>query len=64
MCACVCVCFRVCVCGGSSLRRTIIVCFGSDFEGGVRTAAFLAGGFVPEAVRGTVNSKYIHITDW
>lgn len=36
----------------------------SDFEGGVRTSAFLSGGFLPEHVRGTINTKYIHITDW
>jgi hypothetical protein len=33
-------------------------------QGGVRTTAFLSGGFLPANVRGTVNSKYIHITDW
>ena len=36
----------------------------SDFEGGVRTAALLSGGYLPPDVRGTINRGYIHITDW
>ena len=29
----------------------------SDFEGGIRTAALVSGGYLPANVRGTVNSK-------
>lgn len=36
----------------------------SEFEGGVRAAAFVGGGFIPEAVRGTVNDGTIAIADW
>ena len=35
-----------------------------DFEGGVRVAAFISGGFVPAALRGTVNHAYVHAVDW
>ena len=31
---------------------------------GVRSAAFLSGGFLPPHVRGTISSKYIHVCDW
>ena len=35
------------------------------FEGGTRVASFVSGGFVPEAKRGTRNTKsVIHIIDW
>ena len=37
---------------------------GTDFEGGVRTAAFVSGGFLPQSVRGTVSHEMIHVTDW
>jgi hypothetical protein len=36
----------------------------SDFEGGVRTVAFLAGGYLPAAVRGGSFSGYIAVADW
>lgn len=36
----------------------------SDFEGGVRTVAFLNGGFLPTSLRGTTNTGLIHIADW
>mmetsp|Transcript_84125 Transcript_84125/g.132832 ORF Transcript_84125/g.132832 Transcript_84125/m.132832 type:complete len:538 (-) Transcript_84125:46-1659(-) len=36
----------------------------SDWEGGVRVNAFVSGGAVPYAKRGTVLSDYIHIADW
>ena len=36
----------------------------SDFEGGVRTVSFLAGGYVPRDVRGGVHTGYISIADW
>ena len=36
----------------------------SDFEGGVRTVAFLAGGYLPPAVRGGSFSGFISIADW
>ena len=34
------------------------------FEGGVRVAAFVAGGFVPSAARGRSAEGYIHACDW
>jgi len=34
------------------------------FEGGVRVAAFAAGGFLPRAARGKKLEANIHITDW
>lgn len=35
------------------------------WEGGVRTVAFMTGGFVPAALRGTTSgAKLIHISDW
>eukprot|EP00041_Stephanoeca_diplocostata_P032567 m.1047454 g.1047454 ORF g.1047454 m.1047454 type:complete len:536 (-) comp24171_c1_seq4:309-1916(-) len=37
---------------------------GTDFEGGVRTAAFVSGGLLPVAVRGTTISQIIHVCDW
>ena len=36
----------------------------SDFNGGVRVAAFVSGGYLPAAVRGTQQSGMIHIADW
>lgn len=36
----------------------------SDWEGGVRVNAFISGGAVPPARRGTVLEEYIHISDW
>ena len=36
----------------------------SDFEGGVRTVAFLAGGYLPPAVRGGSFSGFISMADW
>ena len=36
----------------------------SDWEGGVRTSAFISGGFVPAANRGTSFDGVIHIADW
>merc|ERR1712129_509037 len=36
----------------------------SDWEGGVRTNAFLSGGFVPAANHGTVFSGVVSIADW
>lgn len=37
---------------------------GTDFEGGVRTAAFVSGGLLPPSVRGTVLHSMIHVCDW
>ena len=34
------------------------------FEGGVRTVALVAGGWLPAALQGTVNTGYIHVADW
>lgn len=36
----------------------------TDFEGGVRTAAFVGGGYVPKSQRGTSTNISIHICDW
>ena len=36
----------------------------SEWEGGVRAAAFAGGGFIPEAARGTVSEGMIAIADW
>jgi len=36
----------------------------SDFEGGVRTVAFMAGGALPAAARGTTAGAYVHVTDF
>ena len=36
----------------------------TDFEGGVRVAAFVSGGFVPAAVRGSTLDGYLHCSDW
>eukprot|EP01062_Namystynia_karyoxenos_P059555 TRINITY_DN5099_c0_g1_i1.p1 TRINITY_DN5099_c0_g1~~TRINITY_DN5099_c0_g1_i1.p1 ORF type:complete len:559 (+),score=177.02 TRINITY_DN5099_c0_g1_i1:81-1679(+) len=36
----------------------------TNFEGGVRTAAFATGGLLPAQVRGTRSEGYVHITDW
>ena len=37
---------------------------GTNWEGGIRTAAFVSGGFVPEGRRGTTNPIVFSITDW
>jgi arylsulfatase I/J len=35
------------------------------FDGGMRVAAFISGGFVPPALRGTTNSHtFMHVADW
>ena len=34
------------------------------WEGGVRTAAFVSGGFLPAAQRGTTSDKFFHIADY
>merc|ERR1719503_232407 len=36
----------------------------SDFQGGVRTNAFMSGGFIPERMRGTAFSGIISVADW
>ncbi len=36
----------------------------SEFEGGIRSAAFVSGGLLPASVRGTQQSGIIHVTDW
>jgi hypothetical protein len=36
----------------------------SNWEGGVRAAAFVSGGFVPAHMRGTKLGGYIHMADW
>ena len=35
------------------------------YDGGVRVATFISGGFVPPALRGTTNSHtFMHVADW
>ena len=36
----------------------------SLFEGGIRVNAFVSGGFLPPAVRGTKLNEIVHIADW
>eukprot|EP01061_Rhynchopus_euleeides_P015798 TRINITY_DN2686_c3_g1_i1.p2 TRINITY_DN2686_c3_g1~~TRINITY_DN2686_c3_g1_i1.p2 ORF type:complete len:500 (+),score=185.00 TRINITY_DN2686_c3_g1_i1:60-1559(+) len=36
----------------------------TDFEGGIRAGAFVAGGVLPDAVRGTQLEGYISVADW
>eukprot|EP01065_Artemidia_motanka_P043016 TRINITY_DN5886_c0_g1_i2.p1 TRINITY_DN5886_c0_g1~~TRINITY_DN5886_c0_g1_i2.p1 ORF type:complete len:352 (+),score=108.59 TRINITY_DN5886_c0_g1_i2:90-1145(+) len=36
----------------------------SNWEGGMRTAAFVSGGLVPAHLRGTNNTVNMHIVDW
>merc|ERR1712217_398972 len=36
----------------------------SDWEGGLRVNAFVTGGTIPRAKRGTVLTDYIHVADW
>ena len=36
----------------------------SDFEGGVRATALVAGGVLPRALRGTTSDAVMHIADW
>eukprot|EP01048_Picozoa_sp_COSAG05_P007312 COSAG05_NODE_512_length_9090_cov_33.937827_8_plen_530_part_00 len=36
----------------------------SNWEGGLRTAAFVSGGLVPPALRGTNNTHNFHVVDW
>eukprot|EP01006_Ploeotia_vitrea_P031365 TRINITY_DN63688_c0_g2_i1.p1 TRINITY_DN63688_c0_g2~~TRINITY_DN63688_c0_g2_i1.p1 ORF type:complete len:520 (+),score=55.66 TRINITY_DN63688_c0_g2_i1:23-1582(+) len=37
---------------------------GNNFQGGVRTAAFVSGGLVPTTMRNKVLHQYIHVCDW
>lgn len=34
------------------------------FEGGVRSIAFVSGGFVPLSARGSIRDGYMHLCDW
>ena len=36
----------------------------SNWEGAMRVAAFVSGGFVPKNVRGTHNNHTMHLVDW
>ena len=36
----------------------------SQFEGGIRSAAFVSGGFLPDELRGTQVNGTIHVSDW
>ena len=35
-----------------------------SYDGGTRTAAFVAGGLIPAALRGTTNDDLFHVADW
>jgi hypothetical protein len=35
-----------------------------SWEGGTRTFAFVGGGLLPKATRGTVNNQLMHVADW
>jgi arylsulfatase I/J len=34
------------------------------WEGGIRTPAFVGGGYLPEAARGTTRKDMVHLADW
>jgi arylsulfatase B len=34
------------------------------YEGGTRTAAFLAGGYLPKNLCGTSSDAFVHVADW
>ena len=36
----------------------------SNWEGGIRTNAFVSGGFVPQAMRGSTSTELIALWDW
>ena len=36
----------------------------SDWEGGIRSTAFVSGGYVPKEKRGTSSSALLHVSDW
>ncbi|CAE7326290.1 Arsb [Symbiodinium sp. KB8] len=36
----------------------------SEFEGGVRAAAFASGGWLPRSVQGTRSNELAHVADW
>lgn len=36
----------------------------SNWEGAMRTAAFVSGGLIPQKLRGTQNAANMHIVDW
>lgn len=36
----------------------------TNWEGGMRVAAFVSGGLIPTALRGTSNDQRFHIVDW
>ena len=36
----------------------------SNWEGGLRTATFISGGYIPKSLRGSKNNFNFHIVDW
>eukprot|EP01084_Bolivina_argentea_P114340 203585_1 len=36
----------------------------TPFEGGIRAAAFVSGGYLPKHRRGKISNAFIHIADW
>ena len=54
--------------GAPSTTLDSIDCFcagkHTDFEGGTRLLSFLAGGYLPAQLAGTVHAANIHVADW
>jgi len=63
-------CLRVChhapltLCALSPLTPPPIISLHHSWEGGVRVNAFISGGFVTPAVRGTVAEGLVAVEDW
>eukprot|EP00948_MAST-09A_sp_MAST-9A-sp1_P003988 g3988.t1 len=36
----------------------------TNWEGGMRVASFVSGGFIPDSLRGSSNNHTLHIVDW
>ena len=36
----------------------------SNWRGGYRVAAFIAGGMIPTGLRGTTSNLRVHVVDW
>jgi len=50
--------------GGGANNWPLLGGKASNWEGGVRVAAFVSGGLVPAAMRGAKLEGYVHIADW
>ena len=51
-------------CEKRRILRTCLVMQASEFEGGYRVAAFVAGGALPPAVRGTIQVRVSSTMTW